>query len=112
LARSWVPGYLARRGIDTSMARRWDIGYAPGGRATLAGHLRALGYGGAAIRAAGLAWQTRGGELADFFRDRATLAIRDQAGTIARFIGRARPGAPPGVPKYLNIPQTRPLSQR
>ena len=44
LARSWVPAYLAERGISTAATRQWRIGYAPGGWATLTGHLRALGH--------------------------------------------------------------------
>ena len=34
------------------------------------------------------------------------LAIRRPDGTIAGFIGRARPGTGPGAPKYLNSPET------
>lgn len=34
------------------------------------------------------------------------LGIRTPDGTVAGFIGRARPGAGPGVPKYLNGPET------
>ena len=55
LARSWVPAYLAERGISGAAMRQWRIGYAPGGWATLTGHLRALGHDDDAIQAAGLA---------------------------------------------------------
>ena len=55
LARSWVPAYLAERGISDAAMRQWHIGYAPGGWATLTGHLRALGHDDDAIQAAGLA---------------------------------------------------------
>ncbi len=34
------------------------------------------------------------------------LAIRDQHGTIAGYLGRARPCTGTAVPKYLNSPQT------
>ena len=55
LARSWVPAYLAERGISGAAMRQWRIGYAPGGWATLTGHLRALGHDDDVIQAAGLA---------------------------------------------------------
>ena len=34
------------------------------------------------------------------------LPVHDQRGNIAGFLGRARPGAGPEVPKYLNSPET------
>jgi DNA primase len=34
------------------------------------------------------------------------LPVHDQRGNIAGFVGRARPGTPPEVPKYLNSPET------
>ena len=44
LARSWVPAYLAERGISDAAMRHWHIGYAPGGWTTLTGHLFADGH--------------------------------------------------------------------
>jgi DNA primase len=34
------------------------------------------------------------------------LPVRDQAGRVAGFVGRASPGAGPQVPRYLNSPET------
>ena len=106
LDRSWVPAYLAERGISTAATRQWRIGYAPGGWATLTGHLRALGHDDDALEAAGLARISSRGTLIDHFRDRVMLPIHDQRGNIAGFLGRARPRAGPEVPKYLNSPET------
>ena len=106
LGGSWVPGYLAERGLDQAVAERWRIGYAPAGWTALTSHLRRLGYNDAAIEAAGLARRSSRGTLIDHFRDRVMLAIRDERGRIAGFIGRSRPGAGPDVPKYLNSPET------
>ena len=106
LTRSWVPAYLAERGISDAAMRQWHIGYAPGGWATLTGHLRALGHDDDAIQAAGLARISSRGTLIDHFRDRVMLPVHDQRGNIAGFLGRARPGTPPEVPKYLNSPET------
>jgi DNA primase len=106
LASSWVPGYLSSRGFGTATQHHWEAGYAPGGWDTLIRHLRALGYPAAVIQAAGLAHRSARGTLIDTFRDRAMLPIRDTAGTIVAFIGRAPDGGRPGVPKYLNSPST------
>jgi DNA primase len=100
LAASWVPAYLAGRGFGEQALRPWTVGYAPAAWRALATHLRGLGYGAAAITAAGLARRTGRGALVDFFRDRAMFGIRWPDGTLAGFTGRARPG---GVqPVYLN----------
>ena len=106
LIGSWVPAYLAERGIGIGALRHWQIGYAPGGWAALTGHLRALGHDDDAIRAAGLARISSRGTLIDHFRDRVMLPVHDEQGNIAGFLGRARPGAGPEVPKYLNSPET------
>ena len=106
LGGSWVPGYLAARGLGPATAGQWRIGYAPGGWTTLTSHLRRLGHGDAAVEAAGLARRSSRGTLIDHFRDRVMLAIRDERGTITGFVGRARPDTGPGVPKYLNSPET------
>ena len=106
LARSWVPAYLAERGIGNATMRHWHIGYAPAGWTTLTDHLRGLGHDDDAIQAAGLARLSSRGTLIDHFRDRVMLPVHDQRGNIAGFLGRARPGAGPEVPKYLNSPET------
>jgi DNA primase len=106
LTRSWVPAYLAERGIDDATSRRWHIGYAPGGWTALTDHLRALGHHDDAIQAAGLARISSRGTLIDHFRDRVMLPVHDERGNIAGFLGRARPGTGPQIPKYLNSPET------
>jgi DNA primase len=103
---SWVPGYLTARGLNPATMTRWRIGYAPAGWTVLTSHLRALGHHDAGIEAAGLARLSSRGTFIDHFRDRVMLAIRDEHGTIAGFIGRAHPNARPTVPKYLNSPET------
>jgi DNA primase len=106
LTRSWVPAYLAERGISDAAMRQWRIGYAPGGWTALTDHLRALGHDDDAIQAAGLARISSRGTLIDHFRDRVMLPVHDERGNIAGFLGRARPGTAPEVPKYLNSPET------
>jgi DNA primase len=106
LDRSWVPGYLAARGFGQATMSQWRIGYAPPGWTTLTDHLRGLGHDDAVIEASGLARQSSRGTLIDHFRDRVMLAIRNEHGIVAGFIGRAHPDAAPAVPKYLNSPET------
>ena len=106
LAGSWAPGYLHARGITAAAIQDWHIGYAPAAWTTLTEHLRRLGHDDDAIQAAGLATRSSRGTLIDRFRDRVMLPVHDTAGTLAGFTGRARPGAGPDVPKYLNSPET------
>lgn len=106
LERSWVPGYLARRGFDPRVQRRWQVGYAPASGHALVCHLRSAGYPDSLIEAAGLGRRTRAGILTDTFRDRAVLPVRDSHGRIVAFIGRAADHAGPAAPKYLNSPTT------
>jgi DNA primase len=106
LDRSWVPGYLAARGFGQATMSQWRIGYAPAGWTTLTDHLRGLGHDDAVIEASGLARRSSRGALIDHFRDRVMLAIRNEHGIVAGFIGRAHPDAAPTVPKYLNSPET------
>ena len=104
LARSWVPAYLAGRGLSEAAMRQWHAGYAPAGWTTLTSYLRDLGHDDDAIQAAGLARISSRGTLIDHFRDRLMLPVRDGHGNLAGFTGRARPGT--DVPKYLNSPET------
>jgi DNA primase len=103
---SWVPGYLARRGLTAAVQDIWHAGYAPAQWDALTRHLQAAGYTDTVIEATGLARRSQRGTLIDTFRDRAMLPIRTSDGTIVAFIGRAREHADPGTPKYLNSPAT------
>jgi len=106
LRRSWAPRYLMSRGFGQPTAARWRIGYAPAGWTTLLTHLRGRGHEDEALQAAGVARMSSRGTLIDHFRDRVMVAIRDERGSIVGFIGRARPGADPRTPKYLNSPDS------
>jgi DNA primase len=102
---SWVPEYLASRGIGPAVAVGWRIGYAPAGWTALTGHLRDLGHTDHDIEAAGLARRSSSGTLIDHFRDRVMLPVGDEHGALAGFTGRAHPGAT-DVPKYFNSPNS------
>jgi DNA primase len=106
LARSWVPGYLAARGLGAETLDRWLVGYAPAGWSELSGYLRGLSYRDEMIEVAGLGRRSARVTLVDIFRDRAMLPIRSADGTVVGFIGRAAKDAGARVPKYLNSPGT------
>ncbi|MFI7026290.1 toprim domain-containing protein [Micromonospora sp. NPDC049900] len=98
-------GTLARHDSDEGPAR-WLVGYAPRAWTALTHQLRAEGFTGQELVAAGLSVRTRNQRLIDRFRDRLMFPIRDPAGHPLGFIGRAAPAAGPAVPKYLNTPET------
>jgi DNA primase len=109
LAGSWVPGYLASRGLAAALlpTSPWKIGYAPAQWTALTGYLRQLGHCDAALLCSGLAVNSGNGQLRDRFHDRLMIPLRDQDRVVTGFIGRRHPdvGEDRG-PKYLNSPDT------
>ena len=96
--------YLAKRGLNEDVAKRFKLGYAPPSRDTL---LRALGRRGRAsedvLEKAGLVIRGERGELYDRFRGRLMFAISDVRGKVIAFGGRTLGD---DTPKYLNSPET------
>ena len=97
---------LEERGVHADLARRFGVGFAPGGGIAGDALVRYLtGRGGATVEElvdAGLAQATRG-QARDRFRNRLVFPIRDERGATLGFGGRAMGDA---VPKYLNTPDT------
>ncbi|MEO6701476.1 MAG: MobF family relaxase [Jatrophihabitantaceae bacterium] len=101
-ADSWVPGYLAGRGLGGLQA-----GYAPAGWTNLVDHLRGLGITDKAMIDAGLAKISSRDSLIDTFRDRLMLPIYNPAGHMVTFSGRAHPDrVNDRNPRYINGPTT------
>ncbi len=102
---SWVPGYIAGRGLDPDL-----FGYAPNRYTALADHLRQGGYTDTELVAAGLVKYSARGQIIDRFRDRAVLPITTEDGQVAAFIGRINPDhvdrGDYTTAKYLNGPTT------
>lgn len=101
--------YLVSRGLGTLVDREWPwrVGYAPPTWSGLTDHLRAAGFSSQELVVAGLAQPTRAdpSRLIDVFRDRVVFPIRNPAGHVVAFIGRASDRcveADPQLPKYLN----------
>jgi DNA primase catalytic core len=109
LTGSWVPGYLASRRLDAALlpTSPWKIGYAPAGWTALVDHLRGQGFTDADMLTAGLAVNSRNGQLRDHFCDRLMIPLRSEDGIATGFIGRRRPSAGHDHgPKYLNTRDT------
>jgi DNA primase len=89
---------LERRGVGEQVARRFGLGYAPGG-ANFASYLARRQRSLADAQAAGL---VRRGQ--DFFQHRLVVPIRDERGQTLAFTGRTV--LADEVRKYVNTPET------
>jgi DNA primase catalytic core len=114
LPGSWVPGYLASRGLGAVLlpASPWKIGYAPRSWTALTSHLREFGYSDEAMLRSGLAVPGKDGKPRDMFHDRLMIPVRRSAErpgdrVVIAFVGRRHPDAGDEQgPKYLNSPNT------
>src|SRR5216117_1405827 len=96
--------YLAERGIDPEVARRFGLGLAPEGWDALLSFMRGQNIPDDLLEKAGLVVPRQtGGGFYDRFRGRLMFAIRDLQGRVVAFGGRAFGDE---QPKYLNSPET------
>jgi len=95
---------LARRQVDEGTARRFGLGYAPGG-GNLAAFLRKRGHSIPDAIDGGLL--RRGGQ--DYFQQRLVVPIRDERGQVLAFTGRTVLDGEPR--KYVNTPETAAYSK-
>ncbi len=96
--------YLAERGLEEDILRRFAVGYAPSAWDTVLVRGQRAGFSVAQLRAVGLAQRGRGGGEYDRFRARIMFPIRDRRGRALGFGGRAMrtdQGA-----KYVNTAET------
>jgi DNA primase len=113
VAALWAPGdpgaekargYLAGRGVDDDVARRFGLGYAPEGWDNLLGFMRRQGIGEEMLSRAGLILPRQNATgFYDRFRGRLMFPIRDAQGRVVAFGGRA---LGPDEVKYINSPET------
>jgi DNA primase len=102
-------GYLAERGVETGIAAKFALGYAPDSWNALLTRFGADEAGRRRLLQVGLIIErdTHGGErqpgFYDRFRDRLMFPIRDARGRVLAFGGRV---IDQGEPKYLNSPET------
>jgi DNA primase len=102
-------GYLTRRGIGIELLERHtgraEVGHTPPNPATLVERLRDGGYSEDELIDAGLARRhQQAGPVVDFYRHRALIPLRDEAGAVVGLVGRNV--SDPRWPKYVNPPRT------
>jgi DNA primase len=96
--------YLESRGFDREVAKRWELGFAPG-RDALTRHLLAKRFSQEILIDAALTRKSeRDGSLYDTFRGRLMFPTRSHQGDVVGFGGRVLPGD--DGPKYLNSSET------
>ncbi len=100
--------YLAERGFDEELLRRYGVGYAPrtGG---IAGRATQQGFSRQQLFDAGLA-RDRGGSVQDFFSSRIIFPIANGRGQVQGFGGRTLD--PNERAKYVNSPEGRAFQKR
>ena len=101
--------YLKKRGIDSTKAKNWQIGYAPPEWDSCLQWALGRGYDRRQILASGLARardeNRPGAELYDRFRDRIMFPICNDVGEVIAFSGRVLQSDTEAA-KYLNSPET------
>jgi len=95
--------YLKVRGVSGTLARDFQLGYAPAGWQVLEANLN--GVTRESLIDAGLISHGEKGKHYDRFRDRIIFPIRNTRGQIIGFGGRLM--SPDSGPKYLNSPETQ-----
>ncbi|MCX6786924.1 MAG: DNA primase, partial [Candidatus Kaiserbacteria bacterium] len=98
--------YAKQRGLNEETVLTWQLGYAPDAWRALLEALTALGFTIPELVGAGLIKEADGkpGTYYDRFRNRLMFPIRDSAGRVVAFTGRAL--SPDEPAKYLNSPET------
>jgi DNA primase len=107
IAPQGQPGrvYMEKRGIAKEIAEQFQLGYAPDDWEALTRNLKSKGANLEEALEIGLLSQREGGRGPyDRFRGRFLFPIRDRAGRVVGFGGRAL--ADDQMPKYLNTPQS------
>ncbi len=97
--------YLKGRGINAEVAKRWQLGFAPGGGDLLRRWAREQGFNENLLIAAGILAQGEGGETYPRFRQRLMFPICNDNGEVIAFSGRLLDADAKGA-KYLNSPET------
>jgi DNA primase len=98
--------YAKKRGLTADTTKHWRLGFAPDAWRSLLEALTAQGFTTQELIAAGLIKEADGkpGTYYDRFRNRLMFPIRDSAGRVVAFTGRAL--ADGEEAKYLNSPET------
>jgi DNA primase len=95
--------YLSRRGIDSSLVKKFSLGYAPARADALYKHLLGKKYTEEQILKSGVMIKNERGDIYGRFRNRVIFPIANYKGETIAFGGRTLEDI---VPKYLNSPET------
>ncbi len=102
--------YLARRGLDAKIVKRFGLGYAPAGWENLVSFLEERDFTKEELVRAGLAVKgKKEGECYDAFRDRVIFPIIDTSGRVLGFGARTMGE---DTPKYINTGDTPVYNKR
>ncbi|MBU2572954.1 MAG: DNA primase [Elusimicrobia bacterium] len=102
--------YLGARKISKATVERFAMGFAPPGEPALLQELERKGFSTELAVKAGLAALRDSGQVTDYFRNRVMFPIKNAAGEITAFGGRALDDSQ--QPKYLNSPETPLFAKR
>ncbi len=100
--------YLKARGVSAEVAKRWQLGFAPGSGPALRGWMEKHGFSeGLLVRAGvlGASDDARGSRTYPRFRNRLMFPICNDQGEVIAFSGRVLPGDSHPA-KYTNSPET------
>lgn len=102
--------YLGGRKINKAVVERFGLGFAPPDEQSLTSELARQGFSKELMVTAGLGAVRANGSVSDYFRNRVMFPIRNAAGDVTAFGGRALEDGQ--QPKYLNSPETPLFSKR
>ncbi len=102
--------YLGGRKINKATVECFGLGFAPPDEQSLTSELARQGFSKELMVTAGLGALRANGLVSDYFRNRVMFPIRNAAGDITAFGGRALEDGQ--QPKYLNSPETPLFSKR
>ncbi len=97
--------YLKSRGLNSAVAKNWQLGYAPENPDVLRRWSADHKYSGEILLEAGILAQSDDGRMYPRLRHRLMFPIRDENGTIVAFSGRVLSADQKGG-KYVNSPET------
>jgi len=95
--------YLKKRGFNSTIAKKFHIGYALNSYEGLLNHLKNLGFSDREIEGCGVIGKNNKGKFYDKLRNRITFAISDRKNRLIAFGGRTLGD---DLPKYLNSAET------
>ncbi len=95
--------YLKKRGLNSTIAKKFRLGFAPNSYESLGDFLRSQNFGEEEILRCGIIGKSERGKIYDKFRNRVIFPITDKKNRVIAFGGRSIGDE---LPKYLNSAET------